>query len=235
MSQPVIGIPFMGKSLFRQYMLSKYLRCLKKAGAEALILPTEPVEEVIAQSLEKCDGFLFPGGPDIQPELYDQTRLPVCGESNPARDALELPLIRAVCEAGKPLLCICRGMQLLNVAFGGTLAQDISQEQEYPHSDFSHRATATHPIRLEPGTWLYRLFASDSISVNSMHHQAVDILGSGLQAAAYSPDGFVEAICFSDYPLCLAVQWHPEHMAARNPEQQRIFNAFVQTCGGTDI
>lgn len=230
MSQPVIGMPLLGDSLFRRYMQSKYIRCLRRAGAVELLLPTEPVDEVIAQALEKCDGFLFPGGPDIQPELYDQMRLPVCGESNPARDALELPLIRAVCETEKPLLCICRGMQLLNVAFGGTLVQDITKEQEYPHSDFVHRATATHPVQLEPGSWLYRLFASDSISVNSMHHQAVDILGSGLQAAAHSPDGFVEAIQSADHPFCLAVQWHPEHMAARNPAQQRIFNAFVEAC-----
>lgn len=230
MLQPTIGIPLMGQSLFHRYMQQKYIRCLEHTGAEVLLLPTDNITEVISQSLQRCHGFLFPGGPDIQPGIYDQTALPECGEPDPARDALELPLLQAALEAEKPLFCICRGMQLLNVVLGGTLIQDIKTEQEYPHSDFWHRTTATHPVLLEPDSHLGRLFGSDIISVNSLHHQAVDLTGKGLTVTGQSPDGFVEALEVDGYPFCLAVQWHPEHMAARSAEQQKLFRAFVDAC-----
>ncbi len=230
MLQPTIGIPLMGRSLFHRYMQYKYIQYLERDGAQVLLLPPDNITEVIAQSLQRCQGFLFPGGPDIQPGLYDQTALPECGKTDPARDALELPLLQAALEAEKPLFCICRGMQLLNVALGGTLIQDIKAEQEYPHFDFWHRTTATHPVQLEPGSHLCRLFGSDMISTNSLHHQAVDLTGKGLTVTGQSPDGFIEAMQIKGYPFCIAIQWHPEHMAAQSAEQRKLFRAFVDAC-----
>ena len=230
MLYPAIGVPLLGKGVFRRYMQYKYTRCLEKAGASVWLLPWNDAPEAIEVILDRCDGFLFPGGPDIQPQLYGQLAQPSCGIPNPARDAFELALLRGAIEAGKPLFCICRGMQLLNVAFGGTLFQDIKSQQEYAHMDFWHRAYATHPIELDPESLPGKLLESDAVTVNSMHHQAVNQIGDGLWVAAESPEGFPEALEMEGYPFCLAVQWHPEHMAAQTKIQRKLFRAFVDAC-----
>ena len=230
MLYPAIGVPLLGKGVFRRYMQYKYTRCLEKAGASVWLLPWNDTPEAIEVILDRCDGFLFPGGPDIQPQLYGQLAQPSCGIPNPARDAFELALLRGAIEAEKPLFCICRGMQLLNVAFGGTLFQDIKSQQEYAHMDFWHRAYATHPIELDPESLPGKLLESDAVTVNSMHHQAVNQIGDGLWVAAESPEGFPEALEMEGYPFCLAVQWHPEHMAAQTKIQRKLFRAFVDAC-----
>ena len=121
-------------------------------------------------------------------------------------------------------------MQLLNIAFGGTLMQDIHLKQEYQHADPLHRATATHPVEIDPDSFLAYLLDTDTLSVNSLHHQAADEIGEGLWIPADSPEGFAEALELEDYPFCLAVQWHPEYMAGRTPSQQRLFQALVDAC-----
>jgi len=228
MEKPLIGVPLMGGGLFRKYMQGKYTLCLKKAGAAVLIL--DPVPGGIRRYIAQCDGFLFPGGADIAPCLYGQETHPGCGKPNPVRDDFEYPFLKAVLAAEKPVLCICRGMQLLNVVRGGSLLQDIKPSQKYDHLDFSHRASFTHPVELAEGSVLEDLFRQRTIQVNSLHHQAVDRLGNGLRKAAWSPDGFVEAIELEGQPFALGVQWHPEHMAAKNAVQQRIFQRFVDAC-----
>jgi len=228
-TKPLIGVPFMGSSLFRKYMQSKYTVCLKKAGAEVVIL--EPVPGGIRQYLDQCDGFLFPGGPDIAPGLYGRERQPCCGEPNPVRDDFEYPFLKAALAAKKPVLCVCRGMQLLNVVRGGTLHQDIKPVQKYNHADFRRRAGAVHPVELEEGSVLSELFGQRQIQVNSLHHQAVDQLGEGLRKTAWSPDGFTEGIELAGASFALGVQWHPEHMAKKDPAQRKIFERFVAACG----
>ncbi|MCI8531117.1 MAG: gamma-glutamyl-gamma-aminobutyrate hydrolase family protein [Lachnospiraceae bacterium] len=230
MLYPTIGIPFMGTGIFRRYDQYQYTRCLQRAGATVQTLALHAFSGAVDAALEKCDGFLFPGGPDIQPERYGQDRLPSCREPEPARDDFEFLLLGAALAAQKPLLCIGRGMQLLNVAFGGTLMQDIRLKQEYQHSDFWHRTSATHPIDLDPDSLLSDLLDTDTLSVNSLHHQAVDEVGEGLWIPADSPEGFAEALELEDYPFCLAVQWRPEYMAGRTPVQQRLFQALTDAC-----
>lgn len=230
MLYPTIGIPLMGGSIFRRCLQYPYARCLGRAGAAVQPLALHAFEGAVKDALEKCDGFLFPGGPDIRPEHYGQEPLPACGPPDPARDDFELLLLHAALEAHKPLFCIGRGMQLLNVIFGGTLMQDIRLKQEYQHSDSWHRTSATHPIDLDPDGLLAYLLDTDTISVNSLHHQAVDETGEKLWIPADSPEGFAEALELEDYPFCLAVQWHPEYMAGRTPAQQRLFQAFVDAC-----
>lgn len=230
MLYPTIGIPFMGTGIFRRYDQYQYTRCLQRAGAIVQTLALHAFPGAVDDALTKCDGFLFPGGPDIQPERYGQDRLPSCQEADSARDDFELLLLGAVLERQKPLFCIGRGMQLLNVSFGGTLMQDIRLKQEYHHADFLHRATATHPVEIDPDSFLAYLLDTDTISVNSLHHQAVDEVGEGLWIPADSPEGFAEALELEEYPFCLAVQWHPEYMTGRTPSQQRLFQALVDAC-----
>lgn len=230
MIYPIIGVPKLGDSLLRQYFQYKYSRCLRKAGATVQILTPDARPEAVESALKRCSGFLFPGGPDIQPQLYGQLAEPGCGLPNPVRDAFELALIQGALAAGKPLFCICRGMQLLNVTLGGTLIQDIKARQEYNHQDFWNRTSATHPVEIDQDSLLYRIFGADVATVNSMHHQAVDEVGEGLWIAADSPEGFPEALELDGYPFCLALQWHPEFMASQVPVQQALFQAFVDAC-----
>ncbi len=224
-----IGMPMIGRDWFCRYQQFKYIRCLRRAGAMVQIIPSVPSPHVIKAALEQCDGFLFPGGSDIQPQLYGRDFMPG-SRVNPVRDDFELPLLHEVLKAGKPLLCIGRGMQLLNVAFGGTLIQDLKPRQEYQHNDFLHRASATHPIEIDMDSLLSEVLNSDTATVNSLHHQAVDDIGEGLWIAADSPDGFPEALEIEDYPFCLAVQWHPEYMVTRTPVQQKLFQALTDAC-----
>ncbi len=230
MIYPTIGIPRLGSDLYCEYMQYKYVQCLRKAGAVVQILPQKIDADYIAGIVTQCDGLVFPGGPDIQPALYGKEVESGCGKPDRMRDAFELPLLKSALEAGKPLFCICRGMQLLNVALGGTLYQDIKPRQKCRHSDFWHRATATHSVELDTDSLVSGILGSDTASVNSIHHQAVDDLGKGLWVAAASPDGFPEALEIEEYPFCLAVQWHPEHMAIRTPAQQKLFLAFTEAC-----
>lgn len=231
MTKPVIGVPLMGKSLFRKYMQYKYTQCLRRAGARVRILPPTEDREVQRRYLSECDGFLFPGGVDIDPALYGQAPLPGAGEPNPVRDRFELPFLKAVIAADKPLLCICRGMQLLNVAQGGTLKQDIKPIQKYQHAAVRRPGGYAHPVRLREGSLIAGIFGKNTIKVNSLHHQAAERVGKGLRVTAKSPDGFVEALEFPDRKgFCLGVQWHPEHMAARDDAQQKIFRTFLSAC-----
>lgn len=227
---PRIGIPRLGSDLYCLYMQYKYVQCLRKAGAVAEILAPEVSAEYMAEIIERCDGLLFPGGPDIQPKLYGREEEVGCGKADRMRDAFEFSLLGAALETGKPLFCICRGMQLLNVVLGGTLYQDIKPRQKCKHWDFWNRASATHSVEVDTDSLLSRILGTDTASVNSIHHQAVDDVGKRLWIAAGSPDGFPEALEIEDYPFCLAVQWHPEHMAARTPAQQKLFQAFVDAC-----
>lgn len=226
--RPTIGIPFMGTSLFRRYMCGKYVSCLQEAGADVRILQPTTDTEILTSYIKQCDGFLFPGGADIDPSYYGQEPIPECGKPNTVRDTMEYPLMELALQEEKPILCICRGLQMLNVVLGGTLNQDIKKSQKYKHSDFLHRSTTTHPINITPNTMLHHLLNHDTIMVNSIHHQTIHTLGEGLIITAKSPDGFVEAVELPSHPFCIAVQWHPEHMARKTPEQLKLFQALVQ-------
>lgn len=229
--KPVIAIPQMGNDLFRRYMKSKYAVCLNKAGVEVRWIDLHDTDRAVAEMLE-CDGLLLTGGADVDPKLYGQDRSEKCGRPNALRDAAEFRMLEAFLPTNKPILCICRGMQLLNVYFDGTLHQDLKKIQVCKHSDFSGRTKGTHPVKLLPRMKLGKILGEDIISVNSMHHQAVDQVGPGLSVSAVSGDGFVEGLEVYLHPFCVGVQWHPEHMAKSNPQQQKLFDAFAAACGG---
>lgn len=226
---PVIGIPQMGNDLFRRYMKSKYASSLKRAGAAVRWIGLEDTEAAVAAALE-CDGLLLPGGADVDPHLYGQEPTEKCGKPNVLRDTAEPKLLEAYLPTGKPILCICRGVQLLNVHFGGTLHQDIADTQVCRHTSFPGKNRGSHKAKILPRTKLSQIFGEEIISVNSLHHQAADKVGPGLAVSAVSEDGFIEGLEVSLHPFCLGVQWHPEHMSKFVPAQQRLFDAFVTAC-----
>ena len=183
--------------------------------------------EQAVQDALTCDGLLLPGGGDMDPKFYGQARIPACGEPNLLRDAAEPLLLRAFLAADKPVLGICRGIQVMNAVLGGDLYQDIKPFEHLPHND--HWAKV-HTVTVRRGTLLSRILGQDTVLVNSQHHQAVDRVAPGFTLAALSEDGIVEAIEKPDARFCLGVQWHPEWLSDADPAMQSLFDAFVNAC-----
>ena len=208
---------------------SKYPESLARAEAEVKWVDLADPERAVAEALP-CDGLLLPGGGDMDPKFYGQERIPACGEPNLLRDAAEPPLLRAFLAADKPVLAICRGIQLMNVVLGGDLYQDIKPLAHVPHNDHWGKV---HTVTVRRGTKLAAILGQDTVLVNSQHHQAVDRVAPGLTLAALSEDGFVEAIEKPDARFCIGVQWHPEWLSAADPAMQGLFNAFVAACKET--
>lgn len=219
-----IAMPRMGNSAMRIYMKSKYVLSLRRAGARVRWIPWEDTPENRAL-LASCHGLLMPGGVDIEPARYGQETDPQCGKIDLARDKAEWWMLDAFLPAGKPILCICRGCQVLNVYLGGTLHQHIPG-----HSDFRNRGKGSHTVSVKANTLLSSLVGEEPILVNSMHHQAADATAPNLTVSAVSADGITEALELPEHPFCLAVQWHPEHLSKHRKDQQALFDAFVGAC-----
>ena len=222
MNKPIIALPQWGNSPFRLYMKSKYIQSLHRAGAK--ICWIEMDDPKLPEKVLACDGLLLPGGDDIDPSRYGAQRHEKCGKSSALRDEAEWKLLDAFLPTGKPIFGICRGCQFLNVYLGGTLHQHIEN-----HSDFKSRAKGCHRVTIAHDSRLSSLFP-ETVFVNSLHHQAVDTLGTGLAVSAVSENGIVEAIELKDHPFCVAVQWHPEHLSKHRADQQKLFDLFVKNC-----
>lgn len=211
-----------------------YLSALKAVGAVPVVLPLKVSEEDLKQLSEALDGFLFTGGPDVHPFVFGEETQARCGNVSPERDEMELTLLPLVMEQKKPVLGICRGIQLLNIAMGGDIWQDISTQvhRDFPiaHSQPFVYSSPSHTVRLTEGSRLARISGSCELKVNSMHHQAVRTTAPCLTAVGYSPDNLVEALEMSDYPFFLGVQWHPEYLWERDDTAFRLFKGFVDAC-----
>lgn len=182
--------------------------------------------------LGRVDGLLLTGGEDVEPSLYGQPRTSECGPSNPERDRTEIALVKAAKAMRKPLLAICRGPQLLNVALGGNLVQDIATEVPGELGHDGHdgaRNSRIHGVTIEHGTRIARAVGATNIRVNSLHHQSVKDVAPGMRVTARSSDGVVEAIeSDSNDWWALGVQWHPEEMNdSPEPWDRGIFKAFA--------
>lgn len=186
---------------------------------------------------DRLDGILLPGGVDVDPATYGETPGPSLGRIDPARDRVELQLTRWAIEDHKPVLGLCRGAQIINVALGGTLYQDIAAElpgavkhDYFPTQGFDrdHRA---HDVALTPGTRLQRLMERPSVTVNSMHHQGLKRIGDGLVASAVAPDGLVEGVEGGNGQFLVGVQWHPEVFEMDDPHTRHLFRAFIAAAG----
>lgn len=233
--KPIIGITtsIMTDSLVMQ-MNQSYPQAIEHAGGIPLLLPSTEEPETIRRYAGLVDGLLLSGGDDVDPMCYGAMQSWACGDICPLRDRFEMSLCCRFLETGKPLLGICRGIQLLNVAMGGTLYQDLAQE--LPGS-IAHRQKqkpwhASHPVKLLTDSRLQQVFASDAVLVNSHHHQAIRDLAEGLTATAWAPDGVIEAVEHQAHPFCLAVQWHPERLWDQpgSTTHAQLFSAFVNAC-----
>jgi putative glutamine amidotransferase len=207
----------------------KYLEALEHAGAIPMVCPPLPAE--LADSLlDRVDGLCMSGGPDMDPRAYGERRHDLTGPVESRLDDFELALARAADARGLPILAICRGMQVLNVARGGSLHQHLPDLQA---GDIAHRQTEpgtqpTHPVTLREASRVARVLERTRAEVNSFHHQGVARLGDGLVITGRAPDGTVEAIEAMDRDFVVGVQWHAETLTAR-PEQAALFAAFVNS------
>ncbi|MBI5772193.1 MAG: gamma-glutamyl-gamma-aminobutyrate hydrolase family protein [Verrucomicrobia bacterium] len=218
---------------------NRYAGAVAAAGGLPLILPCETSAEFIAEAVRRADGVMLTGGEDLQPELFTK-KLPkklaaTVRALEPERDLLELQLIDELFRQRKPLLAICRGHQVLNVALGGTLIVDIAQQvpNALNHRQMDRRYDPVHEVRLTPGTGFAMLMGEPTLGVNSTHHQALGRLAKPLRATAFSPDGIVEAAELRDarqLPFLQSVQFHPERLWERYPVFQKLFRGFVRAC-----
>lgn len=208
-----------------------YCRAVEKAGGLPFVIATLRSKGVV-DYLNRISGLLLSGGGDVDPYFFGEEPLPGCGEITPQRDMLELALIREALRRKMPVLAVCRGMQVLNIACGGDIYQDLAMRQEpcLQHWQKAPEQYPTHRVDMAPETILARLFEEKkSIRVNSFHHQAVRKTGTGLQVAARSSDGVIEAVEMTDRPFVLGVQWHPELLSTGGMEGgQELFDAFLQ-------
>ena len=200
-----------------------YVRALAGAGLVPLAVPTMLAADRAGAALAAVRGLVLTGGEDVAPARYGAAPHPRLGDVDPVRDAAELALIAAARARGLPILAICRGIQILNVALGGTLYQDLDSERPgpVPHND----ETGRHPVHVEAGSLLERTLGTRSASVNSRHHQAIRDLAPGLKAVAWADDGIIEGAEPSDTkePWMVAVQWHPEDLTER-----ALFDGFAR-------
>jgi putative glutamine amidotransferase len=206
-----------------------YLEALRRAGAEpAVLLPQRMEAEAAGPLLSRFDGLVLIGGSDVDPALYADEEHPACYGIDPDRDAFEVGLVRAAADRAFPTLAICRWIQVVNVAMGGTLDQHIAdKEGVIAHGVPAGGHGVSHTVELEPGSQVAKAMGADRPTCFSHHHQAIDRLGGGLRPVGWTEDGIVEAV-ESDEGWLVGVQWHPEETAEGDPAQQGLFDALVE-------
>jgi len=209
-----------------------YVRAIEHASGVPVVLPIIENQDCISGFIDMIDGLLLSGGGDIEPSLFNEEPIPNLGSIDPLRDWVEMRLTEEALEKHLPILAICRGIQVLNVAAGGTLYQDISQHSTtvLKHRQSAPGWHASHTINVEPDTLLFKMFGSQTGRVNSYHHQAVREPAEGFIVSAHSTDTIIEAIESQKHKFVLGVQFHPEMMWERHQEAANIFSAFVKAC-----
>lgn len=226
--RPKIGIIVCGIENSRQFVSNAYIHATEASGGIPLIIPFTQEKSLIYEYIRLCDGFLFCGGGDITPLLFKEEPQHGIGETNLEFDLFQIRIMKQALESHKPILAICRGIQLLNVACGGTLLQDISSLPDtLNHMQHSHdRKDPSHSVYFTPNTILHPLMKGATY-VNSFHHQAINQLGQNLIVSGTSPDGIIEAIEMPSHPFVIGVQWHPECMCQTSSKMRNLFHAFI--------
>ncbi|GAB1154881.1 gamma-glutamyl-gamma-aminobutyrate hydrolase family protein [Paenibacillus illinoisensis] len=235
MKKPMIGVlPLYDSNKKSYWMLPEYMNAIESAGGIPVMLPLTTNLEIIATLANEFDGFLFTGGHDINPELYQENAEDTCGELCMERDMMESLLFQKVIELDKPAFGICRGLQLFNVILGGSLYQDIPTQLQISntvnHKQSPPYTNLVHDVHIEKGNLLHDIIQADTIKVNSYHHQGIKRLSDKLQAAAVAEDGIVESVVMPNQKFVLAVQWHPEYSYTVDSYSQKLFSAFVRSC-----
>lgn len=220
-----------GRDLCWYYLSDNYANSVTAAGGIPMLLLDYADREDLCRLLAQADGLLISGGNDVDPQFYGEVDQGVCGSLMPQKDAQEIFLVREMLKQRKPLLGICRGMQIFNVAMGGTLYPHLpSQGSFHGHALINYpMQTASHRVSITAGTQLATVFSKQSLPVNSFHHQGIHMLGSSLRVSARAEDGLIEAIEHVDARFAIGVQWHPEKMFD-DPAQQALFQAFIRAC-----
>ena len=199
------------------------------------VLPPYLEKDDALELLSSADGLFMTGGANVSPKMYGQEKLPCCGKTDPVRDKYDCNLLDAALKLKKPVLCICRGFQIANVRFGGTLYQDLpfQRPSQIQHSQYdSYGKACAHEVKILENTPLYRLLGRTEIMVNSLHRQAVKELAPDFKPMAYAPDGVLEGWYLPDDSQWLhGIQWHPE-MMNENPDSDAVFAEFINVCGG---
>jgi len=219
----------------RVRLTAAYVTALENAGLIPLIVPPLSSASAAAAVLDSVSGLVLTGGEDVDPARYGEKRHEKVRSVNVARDATETALIEEAKARGTPVLAICRGIQILNVALGGTLVQDIASQcaTDIDHDDDSPRDSRAHEISIEPGSMIARAVGTEHCAVNSFHHQSVKRVADGMRVTARSPDGIIEGLESTDEDWwVMAVQWHPEEMTGSpEPWDRGLFKAFAQKLG----
>ncbi len=239
MTRPLIGIPMHSNAnhLDERGLTflggPNYSKALELNGGAAVFIPLKLGDESLRDIYDRMDGLLLAGGEDVDPREYGEEVAPHCGHVDPLRDAVELRLARWAMQDHKPMLAICRGVQVLNVAAGGSLYQDIESQHPdpIPHRwDHEAKTDRWHPVRVEAGTRLAQALGTTRLEVNSAHHQGLKEIPDALQVTATSADRIVEAVERSGGAFVLGVQFHPERMLHKEPRAHGIFRDFVAAC-----
>lgn len=242
-SSPSARRPFIGCTTYRKdigndmpmitmSLAAAYTEAIEAAGGIPLLIPLGLDEAELEAILARVDGLLLPGGGDINPNLYngDERHATLRGIDDD-RDRVEIWLARTAVARQIPLLAICRGHQMFNVALGGTLWQDVaSQNQDAIRHDFYRvlpRQHLAHEVKVTPGSCLAGCLQQETVKVNSLHHQGIKTLADGLTATAVAPDGLIEGVEVADHPFAVGVQWHPENLTEVAPVMRSLFAGLV--------
>lgn len=214
-----------------------YIGAVRAAGGAPVLLPHGATDEELGALAGRLDGLLLTGGKDVDPAEYGEEALPQCGAVSAARDRLEFSLVRHAVRLELPLLAICRGPQVVNVALGGSLWQDLpAQLPNAIRHNFrgpEYHAVLAHRVTIAAGSRLQAILGAEEVGVNSSHHQAIRELADGLVATAHAPDGVIEGVELPGHSFAVGVQWHPELMYREHPIMLRLFEALVEAARGT--
>lgn len=232
MMKPVIGItPSIEQNETTYTVHRAHCQAVSDAGGMPVMMPFV-FGTLMKQFVRMIDGLYLTGGYDIDPHYFNEEPHPALGKINPLRDQFEIALVHAMLAVNKPILGICRGSQIINVALGGTMYQDLLAEKDgrlIQHKQQRALQYSSHAVNVDKSSLLYRIVKKETIQVNSNHHQANDVLGVNLHSVAVSEDGVIEAIERRGKPFVLGVQWHPERLLERGDVvSQKIYKSFVK-------
>ena len=231
--KPLIGItPWYDYEKKITYIKHGYMEGIAEAGGLGVLMPLAWKEDELQDMCKRFDGFLLSGGADIDAKFFGEENLPFTGEISPLRDQLEIFIAREAVRSGKPILGICRGIQVLNVALGGTLYQDIHSQIKdrvlIKHSQDAPKWYPTHSISVEEGSKIWESFKQKCVWVNSFHHQAIKDVADGFLVTSRSPDGIIESIEHEKHIFAVGVQCHPELMWERYNQHLELFRKFIE-------
>ncbi|ADG70829.1 gamma-glutamyl-gamma-aminobutyrate hydrolase family protein [Brachyspira murdochii] len=232
----VIGLSgnllYENSSIPKAFVNRSYVDSVIRSKGVPFLMPITEDEEIIKKMAENVDGIIMTGGVDVHPFRFNEEPIEKIGTISAERDDFDFKLMKYAAEMNKPILGICRGIQVINVYFGGTLIQDIPAQRNTNilHSQTAEYHVATHKIQIVKDSIIYDMLGESS-EVNSFHHQAIDKLAKDFKVTAASKDGIVEAIEYKKKDsFILGVQWHPELMSAKSVKMQNIFDMFVEVC-----